>query len=154
LAHGFLTTRHAGMGGPNVAPEGDGMVADCVTDAPGGPNVVLLSDTEAEHIPGCNMAFRKSSLEAVGGFDPQFRIAGDDVDLCWRLQGRFGTHTLRFHPGAIVWHHRRRTVSAYWRQQLQYGRAEAMLERKWPEKYNAVGHLTWNGRLYGKGFRQ
>ena len=37
---------------------------------------------------------------------------------------------------------------------MNYGRAEAMLERKWPEKYNAVGHLRWNGRLYGKGFWQ
>jgi hypothetical protein len=115
---------------------------------------VLLTDREAEHLPGCNMAYRRSSLEAVDGFDPQFRIAGDDVDLCWRLQTRFGANTLRFHPGAMVWHHRRQTVAAYWRQQLQYGRAEAMLERKWPEKYNAVGHLTWNGRLYGKGFWQ
>ena len=47
---------------------------------------MLLSDEIAEHIPGCNMAFWKASLEAIGGFDPQFRIAGDDVDICWRLQ--------------------------------------------------------------------
>jgi hypothetical protein len=26
-----------------------------------------------------------------------------------------------------------------------------LLERRWPEKYNSVGHLTWQGRLYGKG---
>ena len=52
----------------------------------------------------------------------------------------------------MVWHHRRGAIKGYWRQQLNYGRAEAMLERKWPEKYNAIGHLTWNGRLYGKGF--
>ena len=149
LAHGFLTTRHAGMGGPNVAPEGDGMVADCVTDAPGGPNVVLLSDTEAEHIPGCNMAFRKECLEAVGGFDPQFRIAGDDVDLCWRLQER--GWTLGYSPAAMVWHRRRNSVQAYWRQQWNYGRAEALLERRWPEKYTPLGHLTWAGRIYGKG---
>jgi len=43
---------------------------------------------EAEHIPGCNMAFLRAALEAVGGFDRQFRVAGDDVDLCWRLQAR------------------------------------------------------------------
>jgi hypothetical protein len=50
-----------------------------------------------------------------------------------------------------VWHHRRQTVRAYWKQQLNYGRAEAMLEAKWPEKYNAVGHVGWRGRLYGTG---
>jgi hypothetical protein len=32
-----------------------------------------------------------------------------------------------------------------------YGRAEALLERKWPEKYNAAGHIRWSGRLYGTG---
>jgi hypothetical protein len=26
-----------------------------------------------------------------------------------------------------------------------------MLARKWPEKYNAVGNLRWEGRLYGRG---
>ena len=39
----------------------------------------------------------------------------------------------------------------YWKQQRGYGRAEALLERKWPEKYNAPGHLSWAGRMYGRG---
>jgi hypothetical protein len=30
-----------------------------------------------------------------------------------------------------------------------YGKAEALREAKWPEKYNAAGHLTWYGRVYG-----
>src|SRR5262249_19061161 len=30
-------------------------------------------------------------------------------------------------------------------------KAEALLEKKWPEKYNGLGHLAWAGRLYGKG---
>ncbi|MEO5907196.1 MAG: hypothetical protein ABIQ11_10740, partial [Saprospiraceae bacterium] len=32
-----------------------------------------------------------------------------------------------------------------------YGKAEALLEAKWPEKYNGFGHLTWGGRIYGNG---
>jgi O-antigen biosynthesis protein len=142
----------AGVGGPNIAPAGDGPIADCVANAPGGPVHVLLSDTEAEHIPGCNMAFRKACLEAVGGFDPRFRAAGDDVDLCWRLRDR--GWKLAFHPAAMVWHHRRNSLSAYWRQQRGYGKAEALLERKWPEKYNVAGHVSWGGRLYGNGLFQ
>jgi len=149
LANAFLLTTHVGIGGPNLAPEGDGPIAECVSNAPGGPVHVLLSDQLAEHIPGCNMAFRTASLRAVGGFDPQFRVAGDDVDLCWRLQERGGT--LGFCPAAMVWHHRRNSIRAYWRQQSGYGRAEALLEHKWPEKYNCAGHLTWSGRIYGKG---
>jgi GT2 family glycosyltransferase len=149
LAAAFANSAHAGIGGPNIAPAGDGFIAECVAHAPGGPVHVLLDDREAEHIPGCNMAFRRDALLAVGGCDPVFRLAGDDVDLCWRIQqsGR----SLGFTPAAMVWHHRRSSVRMYWRQQQAYGRAEALLEKKWPEKYNRAGHLRWTGRLYGKG---
>ncbi len=147
LAATFMKTTHAGVGGPNLAPPDEGTVARCVASSPGGPVHVLISDTEAEHIPGCNMAFRREALEALGGFDARFTIAGDDVDLCWRLQQR--GQTLGYSPAALVWHRRRNSVRAYWRQQKNYGRAEAMLEMKWPEKYNALGHLAWKGRMYG-----
>ena len=111
---------------------------------------VLLTDDEAEHIPGCNMAFRVEALRAINGFDPRFRAAGDDVDVCWRLQD--AGWTLGFSPAALVWHHRRNSVLAYWRQQRGYGRAEALLEGKFPHRYNTAGHVTWGGRIYGRGF--
>jgi GT2 family glycosyltransferase len=149
LAGAFEDSDHAAIGGPNIPPVDEEGVAACVANTPGGPTHVLLSDTEAEHLPGCNMAFRREALLKVGGFDAQFRIAGDDVDICWRL--REAGMTLGFHPAAIVWHRRRATIRRFWRQQRGYGRAEALLERKWPEKYNAPGHPTWGGRLYGRG---
>lgn len=149
LAHSYMTTPHAGIGGPNIAPPDDGFIADCVANSPGGPVHVLLTDEVAEHIPGCNMSFRREWLLRVGGCDARYRLAGDDVDLCWRVQEAGGT--LGFSPSAMVWHHRRNSVRAYWRQQKEYGKAEALLEAKWPEKYNATGHLTWAGRLYGRG---
>jgi GT2 family glycosyltransferase len=152
LAATFMATDYVGVGGPNLAPPGDGRIADCVANAPGGPVHVLLSDQEAEHIPGCNMAFRKTALQAIGGFDPQFRTAGDDVDVCWRLQQQ--GWMLGFSPAALVWHHRRNSIRTYWRQQQGYGKAEALLEKKWPEKYNVAGHSSWAGRLYGKGVPQ
>ncbi|MFN2612664.1 MAG: glycosyltransferase, partial [Solirubrobacterales bacterium] len=150
LAHSFITTDNAGVGGPNLAVAEDGPVAQCVAHAPGGATHVLLSDDEAEHIPGCNMAFRRAALEEIGGFDRRFVVAGDDVDVCWRLHAR-GLR-LGFNPAAVVWHHRRPSVRRYWKQQRSYGKAEADLERKWPEKYTTGGHVTWRGRLYGDGF--
>lgn len=152
LAWSFLTSDRVGIGGPNLPPPGDGPVADSVANAPGGPMHVLLSDTEAEHIPGCNMAFRREALLAIGGFDPRFRTAGDDVDICWRLQGRGGK--IGFSPAAVVWHHRRGSVRTFWRQQLGYGRAEALLEEKWPARYNRAGHVSWSGRIYGGTVRR
>jgi len=144
--------RHAAVGGPNVLPPDSGWVARCVANAPGGPTHVLVSDREAEHIPGCNFAVRRDDLVRLGGFDPRFRVAGDDVDLCWRLldSGR----RIAFSPGAVVLHRRRCTVRAYLRQQRGYGRAEALLERKHPERYSAAGHVDWTGRLYGNGAAQ
>jgi glycosyltransferase involved in cell wall biosynthesis len=149
LAISFMRSSHVGIGGPNIPPAGEGALAECVAHAPGGPTHVLLSDRVAEHIPGCNMAFRKESLEAIGGFDPQFRVAGDDVDICWQLQNQGAT--IGYSAGAVVWHSRRDSVKAYTRQQYEYGKAEALLERKWPERYNRVGHLAWTGRVYGNG---
>jgi GT2 family glycosyltransferase len=149
LASTFMTTNHVGVGGPNIAPPADGAIATCVAHSPGNPVHILLSDREAEHIPGCNMAFRKVALEAIGGFDTQFRIAGDDVDVCWRLQQK--GWTLGYSPGAMVWHHRRSSIRAYWKQQHNYGKAESFLAKKWPEKYNLAGHVTWAGRVYGNG---
>jgi O-antigen biosynthesis protein len=93
---------------------------------------------------------RKDVLMKIGGFDPLYRCAGDDVDVCWRIQE--AGYTIGFHPSALVWHHRRNSFKAYWKQQQGYGKAEALLEAKWPEKYNGFGHLTWAGRIYGNGF--
>src|SRR5207302_6819026 len=101
LALAFMEGKYVGVGGPNLAPPNDGWVADAVANAPGGPNPVLLSDTVAEHIPGCNMAFRKEALEAIGGFDSVFRTAGDDVEVCWWLRDRGGA--IGCGPGAVVW---------------------------------------------------
>jgi len=149
MVNSFMKSDHCGIGGPNVQPPGDGPIAECVANSPGGPVHIMLTDRIAEHIPGCNMAFRRSHLDTIGGFDPQFRVAGDDVDICWRLQSM--GWTIGFSPAALVWHHRRNSISAYLRQQRGYGGAEALLERKWREKYNEAGHVTWSGRVYGKG---
>ena len=77
---------YAGVGGPNISPPAENWVQACVAAAPGGPSHVLLTDTVAEHIPGCNMAFYRWAFDTVGGFDIEYRKAGDDVDFCWRLQ--------------------------------------------------------------------
>jgi O-antigen biosynthesis protein len=136
----------AGIGGHNFLPPEDSPVAAAVMAGPGGPAHVMLTDREAEHIPGCNMAFYKWALDQIGGFDPVFHAAGDDVDVCWRLQEH--GHKLGFSPAGFVWHYRRSTVPAYLRQQRGYGEAEALLARKHPECFNPIGRSIWRGRIY------
>ena len=146
LVGDLLKGEFAGIGGHNFLPPDDSLVAAAVMVSPGGPAHVMLSDREAEHIPGCNMAFYKWVLEEIGGFDPIFHAAGDDVDVCWRVQQH--GHKIGFSPAGFVWHYRRSTVPAYLRQQQGYGEAEALLLRKHPEYFNSVGRSIWRGRIY------
>ncbi|TAL01170.1 MAG: glycosyltransferase [Verrucomicrobia bacterium] len=136
----------AAMGGHNLLPPDDSAVAASVMVSPGGPAHVMLDDRQAEHIPGCNMAFYAWALAEVGGFDPIFAKAGDDVDICWRLQQ--AGMKIGFSPAAFVWHYRRSNVAAYLEQQRGYGEAEALLVRKHPEYFNSFGDSVWRGRIY------
>src|SRR5258708_33546106 len=86
LACTLLSGEFAGVGGPNISPPAVNWIQAAVSAAPGGPSHVLLTDVVAEHIPGCNMAFHRSAFESVGGFDGEYRKAGDDVDFCWRFR--------------------------------------------------------------------
>ena len=132
-------------GGPNVVPADDPWMAQCVARAPGGPTHVLLDDRAAEHVPGCNMAFRRDALLAIDGFDPIYLRAGDDVDVCWRLMAR--GWKIGFAPAALVWHHHRASARAYWRQQVGYGEGETWLMAHHPEQF-LDGKMRWRGRIY------
>ncbi len=124
MAGGLLDGEFAAMGGPNFLPPEDSSIAAAVMVSPGGPAHVMLTDYQAEHIPGCNMA----------------------IYVCWRLQQ--AGYKIGFNPAAFVWHFRRSTLRAYLKQQHGYGEAEALLVRKHPEYFNSVGGSIWRGRIY------
>ncbi len=138
---------YAAVGGPNVTPPAQNWVQACVAAAPGGPSHVLLTDMIAEHIPGCNMAFYRWAFKNIGGFDPEYHKAGDDVDFCWRLQ-QAGC-VIAFNPTAIVWHHRRSTLQAFLKQQDGYGEAESLLRFKHLIFFGPTGTAKWRGQIYG-----
>lgn len=143
----LLSGDYAGVGGPNISPPAVNWVQAAVAAAPGGPSHVLLTDVVAEHIPGCNMAFHRWAFEGVGGFDTEYRKAGDDVDFCWRLQTNKGV--IAFSPAAIVWHYRRFTLQAFRKQQEGYGEAESMLRFKHLIFFGPTGTAKWKGQIYG-----
>jgi GT2 family glycosyltransferase len=73
---------------------------------------------------GANMAFRRSPLQTLGGFDAALgagsvALGGEDLDIYIRLllSGR----TLVYEPGAIVWHRHPETAARLPRQALHYG---------------------------------
>ena len=64
----------------------------------GGYNLTWLdSDTtcEVEALSGCFMFFRGSLVKQLKGFDPDFFMYGEDLDLCWRVK----------QEGWQVWYH-------------------------------------------------
>ena len=146
LVRPFLTSDVVGAGGPNLVPADDPPMAQCIARAPGSPTQVMLDDRVAEHVPGCNMAFRRDALLAVGGFNPIYLRAGDDVDICWRLQAR--GWKIGFAPSALVWHRHRASLRAYWRQQVGYGEGESWLKPHHPDQFQGL-HIGWRGRIYG-----
>lgn len=145
----FKDGNFAAAGGPNLPPKARGWEEAVVVASPGAPSHVMLDDVEAEHLPGCNLAVTRAAFFAIGGFDPQFWTAGDDVDFCWRL--RDAGFRLGFVPGAFVWHRRRTTIAAFLRQQLGYGRAEKLLMAKHPSRFNKSGDAIWEGFVYAGG---
>ena len=154
LAYTFESGAWDACGGPNLPPRpkvshdgGASMVDEVVVaSAPGAPSHVLLSDDEAEHLPGCNLAVRKKVLDAIGGFNERYLIAGDDVDFCWRLED--AGYRMGFSPAAFVWHRRRSTLWRYFKQQYYYGKAEALLMGDHPERFRRGSGALWKGCVY------
>jgi glycosyltransferase involved in cell wall biosynthesis len=136
----------AATGGPNISLSSANFVERAVALAPGAPTEVLVADNRAEHVPGCNMAFRKEALEAIAGFDPIHTAAGDDVDVCWKLLDR--GFEIAFAAAAQVHHHRPATIRDYLRQQRSYGRAERVLSGEYRSRFNRIGQARWTGFIY------
>ena len=141
----------AAASGPNFAPDPHSARAAAMAAAPGLPREVRAGDDRLAQLCGCNMAITKAALQKVGGFDPMFTNAGDDVDLSWRLAA--STETLAYAPGAVVIHERRATLATYLRQQRGYGTGEGLLYRKYPlrtaDQDGMYAGPSWIGSLFG-----
>jgi GT2 family glycosyltransferase len=57
---------------------------------------------DAPWVSGAAALFRRSTFDAVGGFDPELFMYGEDVDLSWRLRAR--GFRLRYLPKFAVVH--------------------------------------------------
>ena len=138
----------AACGGPNFPPPEDSLVPAAVAVSPGGPTHVLISDEVAEHIAGCNMAFRRDAL--LANWAGSIRSTAPPATTSTSAgASRMPATRSASAPAAIVWHFRRNTVKAYINQQRGYGKAEALVYAKHPFRFNLFGQAKWLGRIYG-----
>jgi hypothetical protein len=82
------------------------------------------------------MAFWRRVLDQLHGFDPALEGA-EDLEFEWRVVQ--SGHEIAYHPTALVWHRRQPGLRRYLRQQSNYGRHYAILERRYRERFPA-GH--------------
>lgn len=75
----------------------------------------------------CNMALRRGTFEAAGGFDPAWRV-GEDLDLSLRLW--LSGVDLHFEPAAAVHYRYRPTLRATFDQARSYGRVRPVLAER------------------------
>jgi GT2 family glycosyltransferase len=83
---------------------------------------------------GNNMAFRRSFLRSIGGFDPALGAgsiarSGEDVEALSRLV--FAGYKIVYEPRAMCWHAHRRDFAGLRRQMFDYGVGFTAILTKW-----------------------
>jgi len=92
---------------------------------------VPRNQRENDDLPSVNLLVRKKDFQALGGFDTSF-WPGEDTKLCLDL-----THKLKkkmiYHPGVLVYHHRRNLFTPHLRQTSNYALHRGFFVKKFPE---------------------
>jgi GT2 family glycosyltransferase len=100
---------------------------------------------------GANMAFRRRTLERVGGFDTALDVGtpargGGDLDLFHRVLA--AGLAIRYEPRALVWHRHRRSMAELKRQLAADGRSFGVyllkiLRRRTVARRSLVRYALW-----------
>lgn len=111
--------------------------------------LITLEGGSRPYAQTANCAVRRVAFEQVGGFDESAR-AGEDADLCFRLQDR--GWRLKERRSAVVEHRSRATVAQLCRQLARHGSGAAWLHRRYPGAFAPVApgelarRIARNGR--------
>jgi len=121
----FSNNKVAAVGGPNITPEDDSVFAKCVgvilsfLSKPGARYGFCEEEVrEVYHNPTCNVIYRKSVLDDVGGFNHSL-VTVDDEELDYRIRKR--ECRILYTPHAVVYHYRRPTWKRFMKMAWNYG---------------------------------
>ena len=130
----FTDSQIAGVGGDQLSPDDESELGKRIQDFL--KTIGFVADyiktdqtiTESAHNPTCNVMYRKSVLDKIGGFNEEL-WPGEDVELDFRIK-RAGFR-LFFNPKAIVHHYRPTSYLTYARMMKRYGAAQSYLVRQY-----------------------
>ncbi len=118
LVEQFTTTNIAGVGGTYGIANPDSLLAQCIHE-----EIIARHSLMSKHVNylgSFNVAYRRTVLNQVGGFDESYRNAsGEDNDLSYRIH-KAGFDLLLEHS-AVVLHHHPSSLLPYLRAQLKHG---------------------------------
>lgn len=130
----FQDKRIVGVGGNALAPPGTNYFGLCAASVghPGGGAIGFDANVKPgpegiEFVAGCNSAFRKEAILAIGGYDEAFDDGGEDLDISRRL--RAAGHYLHYAPSSTVYHKPRPRFLEYVRWNIGVGITKFNLKR-------------------------
>jgi cellulose synthase/poly-beta-1,6-N-acetylglucosamine synthase-like glycosyltransferase len=109
---------------------------------------VTMGRAQRPYAQTANCAVRRSAFEAVGGFAAWAR-AGEDADLCFRLQD--AGWELEERPAAVVEHRSRETLPSVMLQLARHGSGAAWVNRRYPGSFPPPTAFQFARRLVGGG---
>lgn len=133
-----------GVGGA-IIRHGDGLISRYV-DRTGAMDHPLLSDGSAKYLVTANALYKRSLLEALGGFSTSYKWpGGEDPDLSERAIQRGAR--LGVNPGAVVRHMHRETIRGtyrmFWHHGLGAGVKQIMDGTWWPPEWGRTFRHQW-----------
>ena len=136
--------------GPTSRPADDGAVAALRRRGAGRADPRAALRPRGRAPAGLQHGLPRDALEEVGGFDPQFRVAGDDVDICWRLRDArlTGSDSARRRSSGIAARARCAPTGA---SSAATGRPRRCSSASGRSATTRAATPRWRGRLYGRG---
>jgi glycosyltransferase involved in cell wall biosynthesis len=93
---------------------------------------------------GANCGVRMEAFRALGGWNEDLAICGDDVDFSWRAQ--LASYRLCYAPEAVVRYRFREDPRATARQFFNYGRVQPGRYRRYRDRGMPPSSWKWAGR--------
>jgi len=133
----FIDPNVAGVGGPGVTPEEDGMMQKAGGYVLSSFMVGNLSSRyktnrcfESDDIHSCNFVARKSVIIAAGGWNEKY-WPGEDTLMCLAIKN-LGKKLIES-SSVVVYHHRRSLFRPHIRQVSRFGEHRGFFVKKYPQ---------------------